>query len=118
MRRTSETKPCCGTSGWSKIARRISVRSRGALPRAWFGRPGDAGARADRRPEAGDVGDPPALEDVADLVVGMAVIGRAARLHDPDELRDVFRHQHPERPLLVGALLLAVGEADGHGIAV
>ena len=82
------------------------------------GRQVEARARLERHLVAADVRDALALDDVADLVVGMAVVGRAAGLDDADELRQLALVQDAERPLRVGALLLPVGEARDDPLAL
>ena len=59
------------------------------------------------------------FDDVADLVVGVAVVGRAARLDDADELGRVHAarvlvDEVAERALGVGAQLRLVVETDDH----
>src|SRR5437588_8876437 len=53
------------------------------------GREVEAGSRSKRRFTAVDVGDSLPRDDVADLVVRMAVKRSLARLDDAEELRDV-----------------------------
>src|SRR5581483_5337026 len=81
------------------------------------GRKVEARAGTERRLAALDVRDALALEDVADLVVRMAVVRRARRLDDPDELCHVLREEDAEGPVLVGALLVALVEPDRDGLA-
>jgi hypothetical protein len=74
-----------------------------------------AGPERDRL--AVDVREPLSLDDVADLVVGMAVEGRFARLDDAHELGHVeapgvLVDEVLERPLAGGGELGLVGEAD------
>src|SRR6266567_3492718 len=77
----------------------------------------EARARPERDVLVADVRDALPLDDVADLVVGVAVVRCPARLDDADELRrlgaaGVLVDEVAERPLGVGPMLLLVAEAD------
>src|SRR6266511_1941833 len=77
----------------------------------------EARARAQRDRLALDVREAFALDDVTDLVVGVAVERRLARLDDPDELRHVeaagvFVDEVLEGPFARGRKLRLVGETD------
>src|SRR2546423_9211628 len=77
----------------------------------------EAGAGPEGHGDAPDVGHALALDDVAELLVRMAVERRLARLDDADELGDVeaagvLVDQVAERPLDGGGVLRLVVEAD------
>src|SRR4029453_12495258 len=79
----------------------------------------EAGPGPERDRVAVDVRESLALDDVADLVVGVAVIGRAAGLDDADELRRIHAarvlvDEIAEGALGVGTQLRPVGEADDY----
>src|SRR5688500_2578973 len=78
-----------------------------------------ARSRPERDRFAADVRESLARHDVALFVVGMAVVGCAARLDDPDELgrvhaAGVLVDEVAERALRIRAELRAVGETDDH----
>src|SRR5215210_1429149 len=77
----------------------------------------EAGADRERDRRVPDVREPLALDDVADLVVAVAVVRRAAGLDDADELRRVHTpcvlvDEVPEGALRIRTQLGAIGEAD------
>ena len=79
----------------------------------------DAGAGADRPRLAGHVQEALARDDVDDLVVGVAVVGRAADRDLAHELRepraaDVGVDEQPERAADAGLLVGLRREVDGH----
>src|SRR5215210_8848368 len=77
----------------------------------------EAGAGRERNRRIPDVCEPLALDDVADLVVAVAVVRRTAGLDDADELRRVHApcllvDEVPEGALRIRTQLGPVGEAD------
>src|ERR1700675_1593968 len=79
----------------------------------------EAGTRAQRKRAAADMGDPRSGDDVADLVIGVALEGRLARLDDSHELRHVeaarvLVDEISEAPLDRSLELWLLVEADGH----
>src|SRR5262249_27975377 len=82
------------------------------------GREVEARAGLQRHLFAGDVRDAVPLDDVSDLVVRVAVVGRAARFDDPDELGQLTLVEDTERPPGVRALLGAVGDPGDDALSL
>src|SRR5689334_20213092 len=81
------------------------------------GRQMEARARSELKRVPADMGESFALDDVADLVVGVAVERGLARLDDPHELCDVeaarfLVHEIEEGALAGGLELWLIPEAD------
>src|SRR2546425_10460715 len=85
----------------------------------FVGRQVEARARSQREGAAADMRDPLSRDDVADLVIGVAVERRLARLDDSHELRHleaagVLVDEIPEAPLDRSLELWLIVEADRH----
>src|SRR4051794_27664750 len=83
------------------------------------GRQMEARSRLERERATTDVGNSLSRDDAADLVVGVAVKGRLARLNDSQKLRHVeaagvLVDEISEAPLDGGLELRLVVEADRH----